>query len=168
MCCSNITGEVKLFAGTNLPCGWLHANWQEIEKSRYSDLYATIWDIYGVANLAGNFKLPDMRGKVAVGEWLLNWGTSSFNLWDTGGLEKVSLTEQEMPKHSHNLNAYKSQGDSNDPEGRLLSNTAAFDYEYKDADHDIQMRKDAIWKSGGGDAHENMQPYTVLNYIIKY
>jgi len=97
-----------------------------------------------------NFNLPDLRGRVPVG--LHSSGT--FNsLNKQGGYENVTLTTAQMPNHSHTLASCL----------RSDSGTANFT---------LNVPGTTIYKAsqstGGDEAHANMPPYIVVNYIIKY
>ena len=146
---SNIpTGAVLSYSGTTAPTGFLISDGSAISRSEYSGLFTAIGTTFGVGDGTTTFNIPDMRGRVPVG---VLGGDSNFgSLNSSGGAKTHTLTIAEMPSHNHtynhtvNPNANNSNGFT---AGRGQTNTG---------------------NTGGGQAHNNLQPYRVLNFIIKY
>lgn len=62
-----MVGEIKMWAGQNIPTGWLLCDGSEVKKTDYPYLYEAIGDIWGVASSSLKFKLPNLTGRVPVG-----------------------------------------------------------------------------------------------------
>lgn len=92
-------GEIRAFAFTPLPTGWLVCNGAAISKVGYSLLYAQIGTNFGDPG-GGNFNIPDLRGKCVVCTSDLD---GDYDLGDTGGEKAHQLAEGEMPTHDHNV-----------------------------------------------------------------
>ncbi|MBP6991178.1 MAG: tail fiber protein [Spirochaetes bacterium] len=58
-------GEIRVFAGTFAPTGWMFCEGQILQISSYTALFAIIGNQYG-GNGTTTFALPDLRGKVPV------------------------------------------------------------------------------------------------------
>ena len=139
------TGTVVSFAGHNAPTGWLLCDGTQYSSSSYPTLYAIIGTTYGGAS--GSFRVPDLRGKMPVGK---NQGTFSA-LGRTGGEETHVLTNAEMaPDVYMDVSGSKSTELVNIGGGNRWANTGR------------------VNGAQAGHAHNNMPPYLVLNYIIKY
>lgn len=142
------TGTIVPFAGNQVPNGWLLCNGQRVSQTTYSDLYQVIGSLYGAAS-DGNFVLPNISGKFIVG---INSSDTDFNtLGNTGGEKTHRLTVAEIPSHTHT-------------------------YAITNQDGAQGWAKNGNWNSygthntgstGGGNAHNNLPPYIVMNYIIK-
>lgn len=145
-----MAGEIKMWAGDTIPEGWLLCDGSEVSKTDYPYLYKAIGDLWGVPNSSSNFKLPNLAGKVPVG---YNSADTDFApVGHTDGEKTHTLTEDEMPKHRHSLSAsvYRDsskktleKGSQGYPNGTRYSNYV-----------------------GKSQAHNNMQPYAVIKYII--
>ena len=145
-----MAGEIKMWAGDTIPDGWLLCDGSEVSKTDYPELYKAIRDLWGVPNSSSNFKLPNLAGKVPVG---YNSADTDFApVGHTDGEKTHTLTEDEMPKHRHYLSAsvYRDSskktlgtGSQGYPNGTRYSNYV-----------------------GSSHAHNNMQPYAVIKYII--
>lgn len=147
-------GAVLMFAGGTAPDGWLMCQGQAISRTDYSDLFTVIGTTYGVGDGSTTFNLPNMAGNVPVG---LNVGDTDFGtLGGKGGEKTHTLTVDELAKHSHKVLAkmYSSNGGNVSVSGS--SNNADW------------AISGTIDNTGGDQPHNNIQPYIVLNYIIKY
>lgn len=145
-----MAGEIKMWAGNTIPDGWLLCDGSEISKTAYPNLYEAIGDLWGVPNSSSNFKLPNLAGKVPVG--YASADTDFDTVGKTGGEKTHTLTVDEMPQHRHYLTSsvYRDTskqtlgtGSQGYPNGTRYSNYV-----------------------GGSQAHNNMQPYAVIKYII--
>lgn len=90
-------GSVQMFAGAAAPNGWLLCQGQEVLRSTYARLFAAIGTTWGAGNGSTTFVLPDLRGRAPIG------ASPSHGLASTGGEETHTLSEAEMPAHSHTL-----------------------------------------------------------------
>lgn len=154
------TGAVIPFAGSTAPSGWLLCNGDSYSTTTYADLFAVIGYTYG--NFSGLFTVPDLRSRVIVGR---STTISAFDtLGKTGGEVEVTLELNEIPPHTHAISANRAANTTaTGGQNRLttLSNGQT-------------GNNDATSGSTGGSGspaaaqpHENLQPYRVLNYLIK-
>lgn len=146
------TGTMMPFAAASIPSGWLLCNGSLINRTTYAALFAVIGTTYGAGNGSTTFGLPDLRGKAPIGA---GQGTGLTNraLAATGGEELHTLSTGEMPAHQHKVRWSTGAGGSASfyAPGSALGGT----------DYEIDASE------GGGGAHNNMQPFLALNYIIK-
>lgn len=146
-------GTLNPYAGASAPDGWLLCDGSDVAKLTYVRLHTILGTTYGAATDATlNFKLPDMRGRVAVGaDGSAGRMASNDAAGESGGEELHALTEAELAAHTHT-------GPSTD------SGTWGQRY----AAHGAGFGSTSTGSTGDGDAHNNMQPYQVVaNYIIK-
>ena len=144
------TGSIQEFAGASAPAGWLTCDGSAVSRVTYPALFAVIGTTYGAGNGSTTFNLPNRKGRVGVG---LDSGQTEFNtLGKTGGAKTHTLTVAEMPSHTHNAGGWGA-GTSNGSKFRVDANSPANNWNTGSA--------------GGGAAHNNLQPYLVMNYIIK-
>lgn len=145
-------GAICEYASDDIPEGYLLCKGQALLKTDYPELYNVIGEKYGSPDSA-HFNLPNIEQRVVVGK-------SSSSPYDilgkTGGEETHTLTVNEMPAHNHLSRAAAPGTASGFGDGLVgLTNSYSQDPNFSTAN------------SGGGEAHNNMQPYIVLNYIIK-
>lgn len=95
------SGTIMQYISNNAPSGWILCDGSEVSKSEYPELYNIIKDTYGSPSNESMFKIPDFRGRVAVGAGQ-GHGLSDRHLGEIGGEEKHKLTISEMPTHNHN------------------------------------------------------------------
>lgn len=145
-------GFVKAFAGSVPPVGWMICNGAELLRSAYPELFNAIGTAYGSSGPL-YFNLPDLRGRVLVG---LDGAQVEFaNLGKTGGAKTHALTIAEMPAHTHGIPTRIGLDDSNFSfNGGVSSDRTHVGPEF------------STNSAGGGGAHNNLQPYVTLNYVI--
>lgn len=145
-------GVIKMFSGSVPPLGWLLCDGAAISRTKYSKLFSVIGITYGSGDGETTFNLPNLKGKTVVG---LDSSDTDFNtLGKTGGEKNHTLTVSEMPIHTHRQGFRYG----------VASGTAAT---MKSSEVNGGGGFGNTESTGGGQAHNNLQPYIVLNYIIK-
>jgi microcystin-dependent protein len=162
-------GGVIMFAGSVAPDGFLLCNGAEVLIDDYNRLNYIIGNAYGTPSINVKFKLPDLRFRFPLGK------NNIQNLGDVGGEENHTLTANEMPSHNHGVSdPGHTHNVGNIPDGtqNIVAApgggiSAADEIRYTETTN-TNTTGISINTSGGGQAHNNMPPYIVMNYIIKY
>ena len=170
-------GIVQMWAGADVPEGYLLCNGQEYKQSDYPELYKVLGTTFNNAISAngtpyttvnGNFRVPDLRGRFVVG--LHDSDNDYTRRGAGGGLKSVSLEVDEMPEHFHEVDDFYFAESANRATGnfkRIETNNKTGSHSTdNDNDHLLYYRH-STEKSGSGMAHENRPPYYVLSYIIR-
>ncbi|WP_019962361.1 phage tail protein [Woodsholea maritima] len=156
-------GEIRMFAGNFAPRGWAFCDGQLLAVSQNDALYSLLGTIYG-GDGRTTFGLPDMRGRIPLHQGR-GPGLSERRLGSKGGAEKVTLTVNQMPSHTHNIRANTQPGDSDSPAGRVFAETASTPI-YAEDNPSVNFNSETITQTGGSRAHYNMQPSICVNFII--
>lgn len=149
-------GCVAHTAASTAPSGWLLCDGATVSRTTYSDLFAAIGTTFGAGNGTTTFGLPNLKGRAIVHR---DSGQAEFDtLGETGGAKTHTLTGSEMPAHKHDIprRAYSNAAGSGDAARLGLAQNAANTGTFTD-----------MATTGGGNPHNNLQPYVVLNAIIK-
>lgn len=154
-------GEIRMFAGNFEPAGWMICDGRLLPISENDTLFNLIGTTYG-GDGESTFALPDLRGRVPLHQ--SSGAGATYVLGETGGVEEVTLSTQQIPAHSHPPVAAAS-GSSPSPQGNVLAGWADAPY----APHSgtpVVLAPQAVDQVGGNQAHSNMPPYLALNFII--
>src|SRR5436309_793108 len=89
-------GEIRIFAGNFAPAGWMFCQGQLLPISENETLFNLIGTTYG-GDGQSTFALPDLQSRVPIHQG------NGFTLAETGGVESVTLTVNQIPAHSHPL-----------------------------------------------------------------
>ena len=158
------TGTVVMWVTGTAPTGWILCQGQEVVVADYSSLASVLGTTYGaLTNGSGgvgttHFRLPDLRGRVPMGSGTGRNVADSANLTartlgtKVSDAENVTLTLAQTPSHSHELQLW-ADGLTSGTYYRMQAGT------YGGSNY---------LTHGSGEAHENMQPSTVVNFIIKF
>lgn len=156
-------GEVRSFGFNFAPVGWAQCNGQLLSIAQNTALFSILGTTYG-GDGRTNFALPDLQGSVPMGAGQGS-GLSDRPLGEHGGTETEVLTAQQIPSHNHAANAQAGNGNQPAPAGNFWAQDLGGSKEYGD-DGSSQMAAGAVGATGGGQPHNNLQPYQVLNYCI--
>ena len=170
--------EIKLFSFNFAPKGWAMCAGQLLPINQNQALFALLGTTYGGDGRV-NFALPDLRGRAALGR---AEEPTTHTLGAKEGTESVTLTANQMPAHTHTLNATQFAGtpacrngianqrapQNNVPAIEANGVAATYSTEPPNAAHAATAATVALTagNAGGGQAHENRQPYAALNYCI--
>jgi len=150
-----LLGEIGIFSYQHVPDGWAACNGQPLPIQQYKALFSLIGTQFG-GDGTSTFALPDLRGTMIVHNGELQNGK-------TGGEERHLLSIDEIPEHTHTLQASDSGGQSS-PKGTILG--TSLNEMYGLGMPSIDFNENANSTSGGNQGHNNMQPSLVLNYCI--
>lgn len=155
-------GLIYPLASANVPSGFLLCDGAEYSRTEYSELFDAIGTVYGEGDGSTTFNVPNLSTRVPVGIG------DGYALGQIGGAETHKLSIDEIPEHQHkSIGILKSQYDTWE-EVTLSGNTITHD-SYDAAGTTIKRNfaenGETDW-TGGSQPHNNMQPYTVVNYII--
>ena len=191
---SGISGEIKAYAGSTEPVGWIFCDGTSYDGSQatYARLFAAIGTTYGGSG--STFNVPDMRGRVMVspdnmgGSAASRITSNAAAVGATGGAETHTLQTSEMPDHTHTGGASGTQsisegshahsftlahtgqganggGSGYETGGQYGSTTGSAGSWSKTID--FSNASISVANTGGGGAHANVQPYICVNHIIK-
>lgn len=189
-------GSIMPYAVSSAPGGWLLCDGSAVSRSTYATLFSLIGSTYGNGNGYNTFNLPDMRGRMIVG--FNSSDTSFDSLGETGGSKTATLTTNELPAHTHSTSTTSNGSHTHsitDPGHNHYFTTINDDYNnsgtnppgfsadsaglktwytsnsytgitvnsVSDHSHTVTVNS-----TGSGNSFSIMNPYMVLNYIIKY
>lgn len=158
-----LLGEIRIFAGKSAPAGWVLCDGRFLSTDKYQALYSLLGFTYGGNSSQKLFKVPDLRGRAAL-HMGTGQGLTERKPGDTGGSEGVGLKIAQIPSHSHEpLSASSGPASTDQPDGNALPGESRL---YTTRSNAQNLRKSAISSAGMGYAHENRQPYIVVNFII--
>ena len=140
-------GAISIFGGVNAPAGWLVCNGAAVSRTAYAALFSVIGTTYGAGDTSTTFNLPSLGGRVPLGY------DSNYALGSMGGEAAHLLTVQEMPSHVHTVER-----------SVLYQGTGTVKYT---SPGEYSVTSEGTRAAGGNQQHNNMQPYTAVNFIIK-
>jgi microcystin-dependent protein len=165
-------GQISLLGCNFAPQGWALCQGQVLWIAQNTALFSLLGINFG-GDGRTNFQLPDLRGRAPVG-FGQGPGLSAYNIGETGGGETVTISSANYPAHSHTLSAAASAATGNAPNGLFEAqgqtggrggtiNLAL----YSGSGTGTTLATAALTAAaGGGQPHNNRQPYLALNFCI--
>lgn len=152
-------GEIRLCPYYFAPNGWASCDGQMIAIAENEALFYLIGTIYG-GDGETTFALPDLRGRIPVHQG------PGYTIGQTGGVEEVYVTSNQLPAHTHSVGAMAANGTDASPAAHAwaTSNLGAFSTATTPA---LQsMAPSALSNAGSSQPHDNRMPYLAVHYII--
>ena len=151
-------GEIRMFAGNFAPVGWMFCDGQLLPISENETLFQLIGTTYG-GDGESTFALPNLQSRTPIHQG------NGFILAETGGVEEVTLTIQQIAAHTHPFLATLNPGTTPNIQGNLPGDSPNPQFYIEDVTA-VNMSPLAISGTGGSQPHTNLQPYLCINFII--
>src|SRR5487761_706908 len=156
-------GTIRLVGFNFAPVGWALCEGQTLSISQDTALFSLLGTYFG-GNGQTTFNLPDLRGRVAVGQGQ-GPGLANYDQGQAGGSETVTLTGSQVPSHTHTMMAAANVTVANPGPGVVLGTPAAAVKLYGSSPPS-RLGPESVGPFGSSPPHENRQPSLALNYII--
>ena len=147
-----------MFAGNFAPAGWMFCEGQLLPISENETLFQLIGTTYG-GDGQSTFALPDLQGRIPIHQG------GGFTLAETGGAEEITLTNNQMPIHTHPFLAAGVDGNQTPAQGALPA-TSLNATPYINQNTTANMKVTIVSPVGGSQPHTNFQPYLCIDFII--
>jgi len=148
--------EIRIMSFNFAPRGWAMCNGQLLPINQNQALFSLLGTTYG-GNGTTTFALPDLQARVPI-----HVG-SGHTLGERAGEQAHTLLISELPTHTHDQHASPSTGDALNPTGAVLASSSNV---YRAADSATTLNPVSVTDVGGGQAHQNMQPFLALTFCI--
>lgn len=152
-------GEIRLVAFQFAPKGWALCNGQLLAISQNQALFSLLGTFYG-GNGVQTFGLPDLQGRSPMHR------SNSAQQGDRAGAETVTLTQAQLPAHSHALAASADTANASVPGGALPAAKPRGGINRYAPTADVSLVGSSIDIAGQNQPHNNMQPFLTMNYVI--
>ena len=160
-------GCIMAWTTGTAPSGWLLCGGQDVSRTLYADLFTAIATTYGAGDGSSTFNVPDLRGRVIAGLDDMGGGGAAGRLTaansgiatsinQAGGSAQHTLTESEMPAHTHTVTGARVQVGPDNGVAYAAGGSSTY-----------SAAVTTTSSTGSGSAHNNVQPTLILNYIIK-
>jgi microcystin-dependent protein len=163
-------GEIRMFGGNFAPRGWVMCDGQLVSIAENDALYNLLGTTYG-GDGVNTFGIPDLRGRVPTHQGSKNGQT--YVMGQLAGTESVSLIANQLPAHYHPVYAASTPGTTGVPTTATMisdqgpAGATIFAYApYNSANAQIALSAASTTVAGGGQPHENRQPYLGVNFIL--
>ncbi len=156
--------EIRIFAGNFAPRGWAFCDGQLLPISQNTALFSLIGTTYG-GDGRTTTALPNMQGRTPMHPGR-GPGLTSRRLGQRGGTEMVSLSEAQMPNHTHQMHAVGRPAEDNDPANLYTGVTPGNNLYRVSPTSTVDLASQMLPDAGGSQPHNNLQPFLTMNFII--
>ncbi|MDJ0705572.1 MAG: tail fiber protein [Leptolyngbyaceae cyanobacterium MO_188.B28] len=162
--------EIRIWANTFAPRGWSYCDGQILPIAQNTALFSLLGTTFG-GDGRTTFGIPDLRGRGPLnigGNSGQGPGLSNHSWGERSGAATVTLTQANLPAHNHLLKAVQEPGDNASPNGAYIAgDTTVTGREYAETTvPNVSLNSSQLENVGGGQAHNNMQPYLALGFCI--
>lgn len=157
--------EIRVFAGNFAPRGWAFCNGQLLPIAQNTALFSLIGATYG-GDGRTTTALPNLQGRAPMHPGR-GPGLTARRLGERGGVETVTLTEAQMASHTHTFRGSSDPPDSRQPGGSLAAQPAGRGAGVLyGTTNVVDQDPRTVGNAGGSQAHNNLQPFLAINFII--
>lgn len=171
-----LIGVIKIFAGNFAPKGYMFCDGSILQIQQNPALYSILGTTYG-GDGNTTFALPDLRGRFPIGAGQ-GEGRSTYVQGATGGVEKVTLTTENLAPHTHmvtdtisiEINCNTNTANTDIPENAYMApatsevyNDSGWNSKMAASNANINLQTSMV---GAGSPVSLMNPYLAINYII--
>lgn len=156
--------EIRIFAGNFAPRGWAFCNGQLLPVSQNTALFSLIGTTYG-GDGRSTTALPNMQGRVPMHPGR-GPGLTSRRLGQRGGTEMVTITEAQMPSHTHTQHGGERRARNEFPSTTATVAEAGETTYAPGSSTTVNMADQAVANTGGSQPHNNLQPFLTMTFII--
>lgn len=158
--------EIRMFGGNFAPRNWAFCNGQLLSIAQNTALFSLLGNTYG-GNGQTNFALPNLQGSASLGPGQ-GPGLSNYILGQQSGSANVTLIQTEIPAHTHSfvVNGSDPGEDLTPGPTESLSRSSGGTVYATSAPPQVILSPTTLGLAGGSQAHNNMQPYLGINFII--
>jgi microcystin-dependent protein len=156
-------GEIRLFSGSYAPRGWAFCQGQTMLVQENTVLFTVIGNTYG-GDGKTTFALPNLSGRAPVHQGN-GPGLTPRVIGSTDGSAEVTLNYSQMPAHMHSAQSAGTVNNTS-PIGNVWGNVGSRGAKVYSTLLDVPLSAPAISAVGGNEAHNNMQPFLGVNFII--
>lgn len=159
-------GEIRLLPYTYAPTGWAWCNGQSMNVQSNQMLFAIIGNAFG-GNGQTTFSLPNLQGVTPI-HYGSGTGLTPRSFASTDGVITAPVSLAQIPNHTHTLNGADVVGTQGTPSSTTYPSRDKVNKRFVTAPAvpDIVMGQNALASVGGGQEHNNVQPYQVVNHCI--
>jgi microcystin-dependent protein len=157
-------GEIRMFGGNFAPLGWALCQGQTMAIAENEALFQLIGTTYG-GDGQQTFNLPDLRGRIPIHQGTGPNGSTSV-LGQSGGVESVTLTTNQIPMHTHSILASMNNATAVTASGNVLAQTPSYTPYISGLTPNVALAPNSGGPAGGSQPHDNMAPFLCINFII--
>jgi microcystin-dependent protein len=158
-----MVGEIRMFAGNFAPAGWMFCDGAQLPISENDVLFTLIGTTYG-GDGESTFNLPNLQSRIPLHVGTNPATGSSYILGESGGVEQVTLSVNQIPAHSHPLLGTNNNATLANPQDSVFARSTADVYTNQLTA--VTMNPGMVTPVGGSQPHTNEQPFLCINFII--